>query len=530
MTEGPKRIKSSPIIYIGLYAPPFPKEMCIGFDSSWLFNHALRFSYKELFGFGIPGIKKDSSLGIIFEDLEPKEDGSFTIELGVVLPDYLPSHNENHAHIINIPFQGEQRILCVSNTMAKISYCQRREKSSFQISDILDESEFMSSLKTRKSQPLKRIWEFLDPELQEIIGKWVGGQSPSQDIRDLLIKNINKVIEMRNFYDEYYFKNLSICKEGINLLKIGLGNLDGANIRKFNRIIFESIYLRLIKRSYGYFYWLVDKRAIYETLNNIKLRIPQTASVEFLKTMVTSRFIIKGTTAEDALTSELEKCINEFSSLINILLDAYIMAKGSDPHPSVFSIRYDKSNFDCFYVLMQGEKKDIIKQMRIAPHLGRSALNPTILSKEELNRFHKTIGDECNIAKELLYSSKQLIMNGHFAFALLQIIIACEIVITKYVVSKYQSAGVSNNKIKDSEKDLGLSMKLNLELPTLAPDSMKPSGNMINMINKGRKIRNKIVHEGKIEEVSEESVGEVFNAAIELFEYLEKVEKFETNQ
>jgi hypothetical protein len=81
--------------------------------------------------------------------------------------------------------------------------------------------------------------------------------------------------------------------------------------------------------------------------------------------------------------------------------------------------------------------------------------------------------------------------------AVLEVIIALEMAVSKFVRTRWKQQGVSNNAIERAKRDVTLSVMLNIELMALADPASKPSGELIGRLNMARQLRNNIVHEGK---------------------------------
>lgn len=111
-----------PLIYLRL-ATPDPK-ITKGFaDKCWLLSACSTYRELELFGFLAEGITKDASVGKICADINPKDDGTFDLELAVILPDLFPNIESKLEYSLQVSDgNGHLESILVSNQMARIRY------------------------------------------------------------------------------------------------------------------------------------------------------------------------------------------------------------------------------------------------------------------------------------------------------------------------------------------------------------------------------------------------------------------------
>ena len=110
-----------PITLIELVTADVPGEPLLE-DHSWMLSTAS--SYFDLRGyfFLAPHLRKDASLGTLFENVLPKDGSHFQLELGVILPDLLPNLEGKPEFTLLIDNEGNMRELCFSNVMARLRY------------------------------------------------------------------------------------------------------------------------------------------------------------------------------------------------------------------------------------------------------------------------------------------------------------------------------------------------------------------------------------------------------------------------
>ena len=124
------------------------------------------------------------------------------------------------------------------------------------------------------------------------------------------------------------------------------------------------------------------------------LGIPDDCHIEFLKTMVTTRFEITGEDAEDALEESIDLSIDTLITAINRLVSAHLMLpRGRD---FVLTPSYDRNTFDYLYILMEGANSpDRLQGHRIALNTAKASLNPVNYSEEEAASFLALVNALC---------------------------------------------------------------------------------------------------------------------------------------
>jgi hypothetical protein len=110
-----------PITFVGLATPDVPGEPLLK-DHSWMLSGAS--SHFDLRGyfFLAPHLKKDASLGTLFENVLPKDGNQFQLELGVILPDLFPNLEGRPEYVVSIAHEGTSRELAFSNVMARLRF------------------------------------------------------------------------------------------------------------------------------------------------------------------------------------------------------------------------------------------------------------------------------------------------------------------------------------------------------------------------------------------------------------------------
>ncbi len=115
---------------------------------------------------------------------------------------------------------------------------------------------------------------------------------------------------------------------------------------------------------------------------------------------------------------------------------------------------------------------------------------------------------------------RDIYMNKNYKYALLEAFTFAEAFITDYLTEHKLSVGISKSKISDFEKEIGISYKLNIELPLILKlkDEEKE---IIGGVEAIRKIRNKIIHgQSEMIIVSEAEAVQAVSAVQKLYLFL----------
>lgn len=110
-----------PITRIELFTPDVPGEPLLK-DRSWLISGVSSHYDLQGYAFLAPHLKKDASLGTLFEKVLPKDGSYFQLELGVILPDLLPNLDGQSEFSLAVTGESNPRELCFSNVMARLHY------------------------------------------------------------------------------------------------------------------------------------------------------------------------------------------------------------------------------------------------------------------------------------------------------------------------------------------------------------------------------------------------------------------------
>ena len=98
--------------------------------------------------------------------------------------------------------------------------------------------------------------------------------------------------------------------------------------------------------------------------------------------------------------------------------------------------------------------------------------------------------------KELfLRASREVYVTGNYKYALLEVFIFIEQIVYRSLKTMMAAKGISNNKIKDFEKEVGIAYKLNIDFPILLPD-FHLHEQTFQDVDKIRKKRNAVIHNG----------------------------------
>jgi hypothetical protein len=106
--------------------------------------------------------------------------------------------------------------------------------------------------------------------------------------------------------------------------------------------------------------------------------------------------------------------------------------------------------------------------------------------------------DPIILAEETLIKAfEELLLNKNYKYALLDAFISAETLIVENVNKAKMAKGVSKNKLDSYQTEIGISYIINVDLPLLIDDITDKERELLGCIDKVRKMRNDIVHNGK---------------------------------
>lgn len=115
---------SSPVCHIELARPDQKRLPLLAREDSVLLCTATLHDELRLFALLVEGARKDKALEI-FPDILPDSNGQFCLELGVTLPDLLPTTESHIDYRVAVrPRRHGASVLCVSNQMVRVN-CYR---------------------------------------------------------------------------------------------------------------------------------------------------------------------------------------------------------------------------------------------------------------------------------------------------------------------------------------------------------------------------------------------------------------------
>jgi hypothetical protein len=105
----------------------------------------------------------------------------------------------------------------------------------------------------------------------------------------------------------------------------------------------------------------------------------------------------------------------------------------------------------------------------------------------------------------------------------LQIMIAVEIAAKRVVHRLLMRGGVSKGTLKDYDRELQFGLVLNVHLVSLCPENLKPDETLLERINWGRKLRNKLMHDANFS-ANRQELRELHHTASKFLAFLVEVE------
>jgi len=124
-----------------------------------------------------------------------------------------------------------------------------------------------------------------------------------------------------------------------------------------------------------------------------------------------------------------------------------------------------------------------------------------------------------DFVKSRLFDAEEALYDGDLPMAVVNAVIALEAALSDFVRYQWRNRGVSKSRIDEAEKDISLSLMLNIELMSLSPETNKPQAELLGRLNSARRLRNGIVHNKK-RDVSYEEAKESVESVRQLLSYL----------
>jgi len=265
---------------------------------------------------------------------------------------------------------------------------------------------------------------------------------------------------------------------------------------------------------------LIPRYAMKDIPPQVAQSVTETSPHDLLPTVATCRFMLKGSSADEALAIGLEPSIETFVACLNRLLAANLMVLGGR-----FGIpaSYDRHSFEHMYMTVGGRGEKLASG-RIS--LGGAGYNTYTYTDQEAQLVTSYVAGVAPIdeAKRILLTAKSYLDAGFLPAALLHLVVASEIVVSRYVRTALLSSGASRGKLESVDRDLTFSVTLNVLLFSLAPIDMKPDRQLIGKIDEARRARNSFMHEGVFSS-DRTSVHKYFEAAVELHSYVQDLRK-----
>lgn len=126
------------------------------------------------------------------------------------------------------------------------------------------------------------------------------------------------------------------------------------------------------------------------------------------------------------------------------------------------------------------------------------------------------------VAQVSLHDARQALYDGEYSSAVLNSVIAVEAALFPFVISRWKAMGIPKARVDKVKREIGLSQWINVQLTAVTPPNNKPRPDLIGALDRARKLRNDIVHEGR-RSVEFGQAQEAVKATERLFAYLATV-------
>ena len=114
--------------------------------------------------------------------------------------------------------------------------------------DIFDWQNLIDSLKSHDKSETERIYDLLNEKCKEVISNQASDSEPDEAEKDLLLEGLNELLVNRDLYNRNIFAETELDKMGVELLNKSLQDLSQEDITKFNRLLLEAIFPKIISR------------------------------------------------------------------------------------------------------------------------------------------------------------------------------------------------------------------------------------------------------------------------------------------
>ena len=223
----------SPILLIRLFVPDPPSSTNLN-DKSWLLTSFIQVPDQTVLGFGAAGATKDESLGRLFPELEPDEDGQFTVELGAILLQPLPNLNGQIDYTLEVSTEAGPLQICFSNQLARLRHkinddyghalCPR-----YRLEDVLSEDfehvpeqahvEYLPTVATCRFRIAGQDAEdALEGNIEDCISRFVTAINKAMSAHVMLSTDANPILTPT--YDRFSFDYFYLLIEGRDPLKV----------------------------------------------------------------------------------------------------------------------------------------------------------------------------------------------------------------------------------------------------------------------------------------------------------------------
>lgn len=115
--------------------------------------------------------------------------------------------------------------------------------------DIMDWPSLIKSLKDSRSKVEEHIYGSLGAESREAIVNADLQGDVGNNLKDLVVTDLNYIIRKRTFYNREVFKKVKTTGEVKKLLSKGYSKLEEDELQRLNRLLLESVYPKIIVKS-----------------------------------------------------------------------------------------------------------------------------------------------------------------------------------------------------------------------------------------------------------------------------------------
>lgn len=124
--------------------------------------------------------------------------------------------------------------------------------SFMKIEDVQNWDVLMDVLNKQESEPVNRVWVFLNQDCKQIIENWAVGIPLDDKSKATMINGLNQIIKNGDFYDFQVFAQLKKTPECEKLITDGLDDITQIQVQRLNRLLIDAVFPDVVDEPESY--------------------------------------------------------------------------------------------------------------------------------------------------------------------------------------------------------------------------------------------------------------------------------------